>query len=101
MNTNQRQGKGRPYDHDRSRAYYSDHHPVVFRFNKPEEDDDWTGPRGISCCKPAPSSMDSPRRLISSAWNEEIGQFEHFLRYRDLTKDGLDGVFIPCFAFVR
>ena len=31
---------GEPYDHDRFRAYYSDHHPVVFRFKIPSEDDD-------------------------------------------------------------
>lgn len=31
---------GEPYDHNRFRAYYSDHHPVVFRFKIPDEDDD-------------------------------------------------------------
>ena len=28
------------YDHDRFRKYYSDHHPVVFKMNIPDEDDD-------------------------------------------------------------
>ena len=28
------------YDHDRFRALYSDHHPVVFKMNIPDADDD-------------------------------------------------------------
>jgi endonuclease/exonuclease/phosphatase family metal-dependent hydrolase len=31
---------GEPYEHDRFRAVYSDHDPVVFRLNVPEADDD-------------------------------------------------------------
>jgi hypothetical protein len=31
---------GDPYHHDRFRAFYSDHHPVVVHMNYPEEDDD-------------------------------------------------------------
>ncbi|MCZ6653634.1 MAG: endonuclease/exonuclease/phosphatase family protein [Planctomycetota bacterium] len=31
---------GEPYDHNRFRAYYSDHHPVRFRFKIPDQDDD-------------------------------------------------------------
>lgn len=31
---------GDPYDHNRFRAYFSDHHPVRFRFNIPDQDDD-------------------------------------------------------------
>jgi len=31
---------GDPYDHNRFRQHYSDHHPVVFRMIVPEVDDD-------------------------------------------------------------
>lgn len=31
---------GEPYDHNRFRAFFSDHHPVVIHLNFPEEDDD-------------------------------------------------------------
>lgn len=31
---------GSGYDHNRFRAFYSDHHPVVFRMNIPDADDD-------------------------------------------------------------
>lgn len=31
---------GEPYEHDRFRAVYSDHDPVVFRLNVPDADDD-------------------------------------------------------------
>jgi len=31
---------GDPYVHDQFRQYYSDHHPVVFKMDIPEEDDD-------------------------------------------------------------
>ena len=31
---------GEPYDHNRFRGYYSDHHPVVFHLVVPERDDD-------------------------------------------------------------
>lgn len=31
---------GDPYDHDKFRAYYSDHHPIVFRLVLPPRDDD-------------------------------------------------------------
>ncbi|MGB2986269.1 MAG: hypothetical protein WBE26_10330 [Phycisphaerae bacterium] len=30
---------GEPYDHNRFRKYYSDHHPVVFRLAKTVDDD--------------------------------------------------------------
>lgn len=33
-------GPAEPYNHDRFRAHYSDHHPVVFRFKIPSQDDD-------------------------------------------------------------
>ena len=31
---------GEPYDHNRFRAFYSDHHPVVFQLHIPDADDD-------------------------------------------------------------
>ena len=31
---------GEPYDHNRFRAFYSDHHPVVFQLHVPDADDD-------------------------------------------------------------
>lgn len=31
---------GEPYEHDRFRAVYSDHDPVVFRLSVPDKDDD-------------------------------------------------------------
>jgi hypothetical protein len=31
---------GDPYDHNRFRKYYSDHHPVVFKITIPPQDDD-------------------------------------------------------------
>jgi len=32
---------GKPaYHHNNFRAFYSDHHPVVFKMNVPDEDDD-------------------------------------------------------------
>ena len=31
---------GEPYDHDRFRAYYTDHHPVVSRLKTPSQNDD-------------------------------------------------------------
>ena len=31
---------GKPYEHNRFRAFYSDHHPVVFHLKYQEEDDD-------------------------------------------------------------
>ncbi|MCZ6815439.1 MAG: hypothetical protein O7F76_01935, partial [Planctomycetota bacterium] len=31
---------GEPYDHNRFRAHYSDHHPVLFRFTIPNQEDD-------------------------------------------------------------